>query len=198
MFHLFISCSQRVVLDEMDFERPIQIQRDALLRQVAKWFAVVDWLSLGSNRLPRWVRSLIVYLLRPAEAAADCLVGVVAHLLAHCDEAERARLCSGLALGTSDLHGRPRVGANLRVESDGSNEETICSDSLIARMQALKDKLEDLPGHALRLMCREKGQPARRNRQAKPTWHIEVANPFEVFFSFQNLAPYSKPPFGPS
>ena len=150
----------------MDFGTAIETQRDALLRHLASLFAVVRFLSVGpfANRLPRWVRRLIVYLLRPAEDAAECLVGVMANVMLHSG--------SDVTLARSSI-GAPHLLSDFgEVDSDLSFEETTCSNVLIARMQALWDKLENLEAHALRALLRPKTRPARRNRRVPLTWPL--------------------------
>ena len=127
----------------MDFGTAIETQRDALLRHLASLFAVVRFLSVGpfANRLPRWVRELIVYLLRPAEDAAECLVGVMADVMRHSG--------GDVSLTRSSVNVPPLAAGLGRDDSDLSAEETFCSNGLIARMRALWDKLENLEAYGL-------------------------------------------------
>jgi len=78
------------------FERALETQRLRLLRHVARLGALVAFMSFGplSNRLPRWVRSLVIYLLRPAEDAANCMVQVMICLIANgrCPSRPRAKM----------------------------------------------------------------------------------------------------------
>ena len=150
----------------MDFGAAIETQRNALLRHLASLFAVVRFLSVGpfANRLPRWVRGLIVYLLRPAEDAAECLVEVMADVM--------RRSGREVSLARSSVSVPPLAGRFFEGDSDLPFEETTCSNVLIARMQALWDKLENLEAHALRALLRPKAPPARRNRRVQSSWPL--------------------------
>ena len=170
----------------MDFGTAIETQRDALLRHLASLFAVVRFLSVGpfSNRLPRWVRGLIVYLLRPAEDAAECLVGVMADVM--------RRSGREVSLARSSMSVQPLVGGFGGVDSDLSFEDTTCSNVLIARMQALWDKLENLEAHALRALLRPKARPARRNRRAQRTWPLRQSGTSKLNMQFQYSMPIER------
>ena len=122
----------------MDLEQAIRTQRDALLRLLAGWLAVVVLLSVApvSPAWTRRVRAFVASVLWRAEAAAHCLVVVYARRLA----ADQAGL---LALRGDTLFARA-------VESD----EPPSLAELRARLLALRCLLNALPRRARQLVRR--------------------------------------------
>ncbi len=156
----------------MEIERALETQRLRLLRHVARLGALVAFMSFGplSNRLPRWVRSLVIYLLRPAEDAANCMVQVMICLIANGRCPSRPRAKMSYVSNTHDLqfHDAPSTPTAHKV--DTPLDESVSSDTLRRRLAALIDKLEDLHGHALRVMQKQAKQPPRRVTSAPQDW----------------------------
>lgn len=145
----------------MDIERALETQRHALLRLLAGLVMAVEFVSRGpfQGALPRWVQSFIHSILRRAEEAAQCLVTVTVWVLTKngvtvpSSSVQR----SARAENTGD-DAAPEDGRGDEELPKASPDDLLPTDSLRQRMQAMQDMVEDLPGHALRLMRKRAGQ----------------------------------------
>lgn len=117
--------------DSVDLERSLETQRVRLLRLLAGWIAVLGVLSFGPVAIPspRWVRAFFDRLLIRAELAAQFLVRATA-----------------LTQATSGLVAT----APLEIARDPQAFEVPSAQALFARIEALRDILENLPRTARR------------------------------------------------
>ena len=117
----------------MDFERAIETQRVKLLRLLTGWVVMLGVLSGGPLALPvpRWVCAIFQALLVRAELGAQYLIQVSAF--------------------TQTSGGAIAAVSALRPPSE--NSDTVPSaQSLLQRMCALRNVLENLPRHARRML----------------------------------------------
>ena len=124
----------------MEMERALETQRTKLLRLLAGWLAVVEWVSLAPfvGELPCWLRAFLGGLLSRAEYAAQSLVLVSARV--------QARLGYG-----EFTHGPSEAFAYAELPLPEDVPPTMV---LLQRMRALCALLEDLPRQGRRLLRR--------------------------------------------
>lgn len=122
-------------------EQALEIQRLKLLRLLAGWIAVVEWVLVAPfiGGLPHWMRVFLGSVLTRAELAAQQLIFVSA-----CVQAR-----PGFALARSGSVAFDASGAE-----DGSTDEVLATKALVRRMKALHVLLEDLPRQGRRLLRR--------------------------------------------
>lgn len=141
----------------MYYERAIDLQRDALLRLLARLVVAVEIMScaLLVDRAPYWARAFVSSILFRAEIAAEYLV--IASMRALLPHDFRSGEMSNLARSAlSSVRNRRDCAENLRLQ----DEDGISCDGLMARIQALKDLLENLPRAAMRRLRHELGVEA--------------------------------------
>jgi len=150
--------------DDLELERALETQRRKLLRLLTGLFAAVEFLSVGSanRKLPQWFLSLSLYILRRAEAAAQCLIIVESRVLAQngCGPVDCAY--------QSPL---PRK----QDKKDRSRRERVSvpdGERLRRRIRALQDVLADLSQHALRKKRFDAKRGAKcSGKSARPRGH---------------------------
>lgn len=145
--------------DSVEIERALEIQRAKLLRLLAGWLVIVEWMPFAPfvGDAPRWLRSFLGALVTRAEFAAQSLVIVSARL-----QAQNGRGILVMAQSRSFAF------ANVDASRFG---DVPSSKALAHRMRALRALLEDLPraGHRFLRRCED-----RRTAQAS-----DAARPFE-------------------
>ena len=133
----------------MAIEQGLENQRTKLLRLLAGWLVIAEWLPVAPfvGELPRWLRSFLGLLVTRAEFAAQSLVFVSARLQAQ----------SGLGEWIG-----PQPDAFAVDETNGWILDDVPSTGvLLHRMKALRALLDDLPRAGRRLWRRcKKRQPS--------------------------------------
>ena len=133
----------------MAIEQALETQRTKLLRLLAGWLVIAEWLPVAPfvGELPRWLRSFLGSLVTRAEFAAQSLVFVSARLQAQ--------------NGLGEWIG-PQPDAFAVDEANGWISDGVPSTgALLRRMKALRALLDDLPRAGRRLWRRcKKRQPS--------------------------------------
>ena len=148
------------IMDGMGTERAIETQRDALLRHLAGWLAVVEFVSGGpfALPLPRWFRAFLDTLLIRAELAAHYLLVASAKMQAKC----RGVVFDGFRQDTvSRFEGR--------LSDFGSERDAPSSEALRRRLVALRTLLKNLHSEARRLMQKPTSGRGTRARKSAPS-----------------------------
>jgi len=144
----------------MSAVRTLETQRDALLRLLAGWLAVIEFVSCGpiAVPLPRWARAFFDTLLIRAELAAHYLLFASASL-----QAKR----SGAVL--SGVVPDRFSGVEGRIPDARCADGLPSTDEIRRRMVALRCLLTNLQRRALRLMRK------RSARFCKPLRSVRCA-----------------------
>ena len=132
----------------MEMEQALETQRAKLLRLLAGWFSLLEWLSFGPFQieLPRWVRVFFADLVIRAEFAAQSLIVVSARLSAK----------NSLDGSSPTVHALQPLAKVVESADDVPSTAT-----LLQRIKALRAALENLPHQRVRpLRHRTKRQVA--------------------------------------